>query len=169
MAKMRLDGWHLTPPLIKEIEGVTHYTSDAIGPIHRMTSSHLIPLSREVFQMDWEVAVPQKHMQAAMEWVKDFTQGLNKTNADLPVPLIGIFVRFSKIEDETLMAYTGAGGDYINGETAVHIEMPIYVPVNLSAEQMHAYISPYEDAMATLIRDFGARGHWGKNEYSGNP
>ncbi len=169
MAQMRINGWHLTPPLVKNVKGELRYTSDAIGPVHRMTSSELIKLDREVFQMDWEVAVPHKNMQAALEWVREFTQGLNEKNRDIPVPLIGIFVRFSVAEDETLMAYTGTGGDFVEGSTVAHIEMPIYVPVNLNEKQMQEYIGPYEQAMATLIRDFGARGHWGKNQYGHNP
>jgi hypothetical protein len=137
--------------------------------VHRMTSSELIQLDRAVFQMDWEVAVPHKNMQAALEWVREFTQGLNDKNRVIPVPLIGIFVRFSVAEDKTLMAYTGTGGNFVDGSTVAHIEMPIYVPVNLSDKQMQEYIGPYEQAMATLIRDFGARGHWGKNQYGYNP
>ncbi|MFT5881190.1 MAG: hypothetical protein ACI86X_002329 [Moritella sp.] len=61
--------------------------------------------------------------------------------------MIGIYVRFSVGEDKTLMACTGTGGDFIDGTTVAHIEMPIYVPVNLSAKQMQEYIAHYEQAM----------------------
>ncbi|MFT5881189.1 MAG: hypothetical protein ACI86X_002328 [Moritella sp.] len=67
MAQMRINGWRLTPPLVKNVKGELRYTSDAIGPAHRMTSSELIQLDHAVFQMDWEVAVPHKNMQAALE------------------------------------------------------------------------------------------------------
>lgn len=167
MAYMRKAGWHLTPPLTKTINGEKRYTSNAVGPTHRITSSKLIDtIGREMFQMDWEFAVPQKNIQAAMEYIREFNNGLNTKNREIPVPLIGIFVRFSKVGDQALMAYTGAGNGFENGTTAVHIEMPIFVPVNLTAEQFAEYMDPYEEAMRKLITDFGARGHWGKNMYA---
>lgn len=169
MAYMRINGWHLTPPLVKTISGKARYTTNAIGPLHRMTSSHLISLSREMFQMDWEVAIPAQNIQAAMEYVKDFTNGLNTKSRNMPAPLIGIFVRFSKSEDNALMAYSGAGGPFQDGTFVAHIEMPIYVPVNLSQAQFDDYMAPYEEAQRVLIEQYGGRGHWGKNQHSMNP
>lgn len=167
MAFMRKAGWHLTPPLTKTIDGQKRYTSNAVGPTHRITSSKLIDtVGREMFQMDWEFAVPQQNIQPAMEYIREFNNGLNTKNREVPVPLIGIFVRFSQVGDQALMAYTGAGNGFENGSTAVHIEMPIFVPVNLSDEQFAEYMGPYEEAMRKLITDFGARGHWGKNMYA---
>lgn len=170
MAYMRRAGWHLTPPLTKVIDGVKRYSTDVVGPTHRMTSSQLInTVGREMFQMDWEVAVPAKHLQAAMEYVKDFTNGMNIKGRDIPVPLIGIFVRFSKVEAGSLMAYTGAGNGFEAGTATAHIEMPIYVPVALTDAQFDEYMAPYEEAMRTLITEYGARGHWGKNMHSMDP
>ncbi|OUR88661.1 hypothetical protein A9Q81_23255 [Gammaproteobacteria bacterium 42_54_T18] len=166
MAYMRVNGWHLTPPLVRDIDGEQRYTTNAIGPIHKMTSSHLIALSREMFQMDWEVAVPAKNIQAAMEYVRDFTNGINAKNRKIPVPLIGIFVRFSKSENESLMAYSGSGGPFEDGTHVAHIEMPIFVPVNLTDAEFAEYMGPYEEAQKILIEQFGARGHWGKNQHS---
>ena len=121
MAYMRYRGWHLTPPHVKTIGGGLRYTTDIVAPIHRASSAHLIHLSREMFQMDWEVAVPHQNIQAAMEYVRNFTNGQNAANRNIPVPLIGIFVRFSKSEDNTLMAYTGTGGPFQYGTVAAHI------------------------------------------------
>ena len=168
MEKLRRDSWHLTPPLVKTVDGVERYTTDAIGPINRMTSSHLIDVGRDVFQMDWEVAVPQQNLQAAMEYVRNFTNGQNAKGRQMPVPLIGIFVRFSKVEDNTLLAYTGAGGPFADGTIVAHIEMPIFVPVALSQAQFDDYMDPYEEAMQVLVTQYGARGHWGKNQHSGD-
>lgn len=170
MAYMRHSGWHITPPLTKTINGKKRYTSNATGPTYRITSSKLIDtVGREMFQMDWEVAVPEKNVQAAMEYVRKFTNGLNAKGRDLPVPLIGIFVRFSKAENNALMAYTGAGNGFENESIVAHIETPIFVPVDLSKEQFAEYMSPYEDMMRVLVVEYGARGHWGKNMHSHNP
>jgi hypothetical protein len=65
------------------------------------------------------------------------------------------------------MAYTGTGNGFDDGSIAAHIEMPIFVPVDLTEAQMEEYMSPYEEAMRTLITQYGARGHWGKNMYGG--
>lgn len=166
MAFMRHSGWHLSPPLTKTIAGKKRYTSNVVGPTHRVTSSKLIDtVGREMFQMDWELAVPQQNIQAAMEYVKAFTHGENAAGRDIPVPLIGIFVRFSKSEGNALMAYTGSGNGFADNSIVAHIETPIFVPVDLSDEQFDAYMAPYEDLMRTLIEKFGARGHWGKNMY----
>ena len=85
------------------------------------------------------------------------------------VPLIGIFIRFSKSEDNTLMAYSGTGGPFEDGAFVAHIEMPIYVPVNLSQTQFEDYMSPYEEAQKVLIEQFDGRGHWAKNQHSMDP
>lgn len=170
MAFLRRAGWHLTPPLTKIVDGKKRYNTNSIGPTHRMTSSKLIDnIGREMFQMDWEVAVPAKHLQAAMEYMREFTNGLNAKNRDIPVPLIGIFVRFSKTESGSLMAYTGTGESFEDGTIAAHIEMPIFVPVLLPEADFDNYMSPYEEAMRKLITDFGARAHWGKNMHSNDP
>jgi FAD/FMN-containing dehydrogenase len=161
---LRAAGFHMTPPLLKQRNGNQVYSSDAIGPLHRMTSSHF-DVNYPVFQMDWEVAVPQKHMQAALNLVNDFAHGINEKNREMPMPLVGVFVRFSQVEDKTLLSYTGAGGDFVAGTTAVHLEMPIYVPVNMDEARFQEYISAYETINHRLITEFGGRGHWGKNEY----
>jgi hypothetical protein len=61
------------------------------------------------------------------------------------------------------MAYTGAGNGFENNSIVAHIETPIFVPVDLSAEQFAEYMSPYEELVRTLVTEYGARGHWGKN------
>jgi len=170
MAYLRNKGWHLTPPLVKTINGELRYTTNAVGPTHRITSSKLIDtVGREMRQMDWEVAVPAQNIQAAMEFIREFANGNNSKGRQIPVPLIGVFVRFSKVEGSSLMAYTGSGNGFEDGSYAVHIELPIFVPTGLEKSQFDEYMSPYEEAMRTLIKDFGARAHWGKNMHSNDP
>ncbi|MDP2575867.1 D-arabinono-1,4-lactone oxidase [Vibrio penaeicida] len=169
MAYLRKTGWHITPPLVKTVNGELRYTTNAVGPTHRITSSKLIDnVGREMRQMDWEVAVPEENAQAAIEDIRKWANGLNNANRNMPVPLIGIFLRFSKIEDAALMAYTGAGNGFTNGTTAMHIEFPIFVPAGLPPEDFNQYMSPYEEAMNMLVTKYGARAHWGKNTHSNN-
>jgi FAD/FMN-containing dehydrogenase len=167
MERLRYNGWYVFPPHQKLVNGVVRHTTDLIGPQHRMISSPLIDAGREVFQMDWEVAVPAQNLEAAMQYVKDWTNGVNLKNRNMPVPLIGIFVRYSKSENKALMAYTGTGGPFQEGTQVVHIELPIFVPVNLSEAQFNEYMDPYEEVINTLITQYGARAHWAKNQHSG--
>lgn len=167
--ELRYNGWLLTPPLTKDVNGVKRYSSNVIGPAHRMMSSPLIDVGRKVFQMDWEVAVPAQHLEAAMQYVRSFTNGQNLKARQVGVPMIGIFVRYAKSENKTLMAYTGTGGPFQEGTHAVHIEMPIWVPVGMNETAFKNYMGPYEEAMRTLVTQYGARGHWGKNMHSNDP
>lgn len=168
MEFLRLNGWYLTPPLIKTVDGTMRYSTDSTGPRHLMTSSPLIDVGRDVFQMDWEVAVPASNLQAAMQYIKSVTNGANVKGRELAAPLIGIFVRFSKSENNALMAYTGTGGPFQDNTYVVHIEIPVFVPVALNQAQFDDYMEPYEDAMKVLISQYGARAHWGKTSYGGN-
>jgi|GEM_PF-865412 len=161
---LRASSFRITPPLLKERDSKPYYTSDVIGPLHRVTSSHF-DVTYPVLQMDWEVAVPFEQMQPALKYVNDFAHGMNEKNREIPMPLIGIFVRFSKSEDKGLLSYTGAGGGFIEGSTVLHIEMPIYVPSNMGEEQFREYMDAYETVNHTLIKNFGGRAHWGKNQY----
>lgn len=167
--ELRYNGWLLTPPLTKEVNGVKRFSSNVIGPAHRMISSPLIDVGRKVFQMDWEVAVPAQNLESAMQYVRNFTHGQNLKNRQVGVPMIGIFVRYAKSENNTLMAYTGTGGPFQDGTHVVHIEMPIWVPVGMDSATFKNYMDPYEEAMRTLITQYGARGHWGKNMHSNDP
>lgn len=167
--ELRYNGWLLTPPLTKDVNGVKRFSSNVIGPAHRMMSSPLIDVGRKVFQMDWEVAVPAQNLEAAMQYVRSFTNGQNLKARQVGVPMIGIFVRYAKSENKTLMAYTGTGGPFQEGTHVVHIEMPIWVPVGMDDLHFKNYMSPYEEAMRTLVTQYGARGHWGKNMHSGDP
>jgi hypothetical protein len=167
--ELRYNGWLLTPPLTKDVDNVKRYSSNVIGPAHRMMSSPLIDVGRKVFQMDWEVAVPAQNLEAAMQYVRNFTNGQNLKARQVGVPMIGIFVRYAKSENKTLMAYTGTGGPFQEGTHVVHIEMPIWVPVGMDEARFQNYIGPYEEAMRTLITQYGARGHWGKNMHSNDP
>ena len=167
--ELRYDGWLLTPPLTKIVNGEKRYSSNVIGPLNRVSSSALIDVGRQVFQMDWEVAVPAQNLEAAMQYVNNFTHGMNSKNRQVGVPMIGIFVRYAKSENNTLMAYTGTGGPFQDGTQAVHIEMPIWVPIGMTPQRFQEYMGPYEEAMRTLITQYGARGHWGKNMHTNDP
>ncbi len=151
------------PPFVKDVNGKTRYTSDVIGPQHRMITSPLVDGQDGFFQMDWEVAVPRKNAAAAMQYINNFLAGQNAKNLEVRLPLVGVFTRYAKSENETLMAYTGTGGPFEDGTHVVHIEMPIYVPAGFSKAEMEAYMAPFVEYVTVLIEKYGARAHWAKN------
>ena len=153
----------LTPPMAKDVNGQHVPTGDAIGPQYLMQTSHLLDGQTGFFQLDWEVAVPYTHMQAAAEYVRNFLDGQNVKNRDINLPLVGVFTRFGISEDKTLMAYTGTGGDWIDGEPLVFMEMPIYIPVGFDQAKMADYLAPFIEYTTYLIQNYDARGHWAKN------
>lgn len=151
------------PPFTKQRDGKMVFSSDVVGPQHRMITSTLVDGQDGFFQMDWEVAVPRANAAAAMAYINRFLHGQNRKNLDVRLPLVGVFTRYAKSEDHTLMAYTGTGGPFADNSHVVHIEMPIYVPAGFSEAELEAYMAPFVEYVTVLIEDFGARAHWAKN------
>ncbi len=151
------------PPFVKDQDGKSVFTADVVGPQHRMITSTLVDGQDGFFQMDWEVAVPRANAAAAMQYINNFLHGQNAKNLDLRLPLVGVFTRYAKSEDHTLMAYTGTGGPFADNSHVVHIEMPIYVPAGFNQAQLDAYMAPFVEYVSVLIEEYGARAHWAKN------
>ncbi len=163
LEQLRLTTLFTSPPFVKQVSGVRRHTTDVIGPSHHMLGSPLTPAQAGFFQMDWEVVVPQPRMDEAMAYIRTFVRGDNVAARRIRLPLVAMFLRFSKIESDSLMAYEGAGGPYKAGEYGLHIEMPIYVPIGFSATERAAYMAPFHEYVTALITRFDGRGHWGKN------
>ncbi|MCO4795356.1 MAG: FAD-binding protein [Bacteriovoracaceae bacterium] len=133
-------------------------SKDLIGPSHLMTSSDFTEKAGGFFQMDWEIAVPASELSEAMRSVQAHVEK-NK----ICLPLVGIFVRFSRVGDETLMAHSSVGGSFKKGELVAFIEMPVYLPVGFSRNQARAYDKIYEDFAKLLVNKHKGRAHWAKN------
>lgn len=132
-----------------------------VGIPHRMMSSDLPPRQPIPQQRDWELAIPKKHakavLQEAFKWFK---------RDKICLPLVGVFLRFSIVEDTTLLAHTVAQGDFVKGEPMMFFEMPVYSPRCMRCPDMARYEKPYSDFAERLVKDFGARPHWAKNRRS---
>ncbi len=159
--KIRWWQFKLQPPIVvKNIRGKLESKHFAIGPSHRMVSSHLTSHQDGFFQMDWEIAVPASKAQEALIAIKKHVQE-NQTC----LPLVGVFVRFTPSSDQTLLAHTHSDGkDWINGEPAVFFEMPVYIPIGFSKQKYAEYESQYVEFTKMLITKFSGRPHWGKNK-----
>ena len=165
--------------LVKTIAGDDQLTDRALGYSHKIVSAdYSIPggpygdASKTLLTYDWEVAVPQQHIQGALNYVNNRfvsgdpdleESGYNVLNRSLPP--IGMFLRFSTINGGGLIGYNSASSEFKLGEVAMFLEIPAAMPFGFSAEERAAYNRFFVDTMKGLIDNFGARVHWGKNNY----
>lgn len=152
--------YKLQPPfVVTNTQGKKKNVKFLVGPSHRMVSSHLISKQEGFFQMDWEIAVPSSKAQEALLAIKK-----HATDNNTCLPLVGVFIRFAPIENKTLLAHSGADEkEWVEGETAVFFEMPVYVPIGYTKERFEAYEKQYMQFARLLIERFSGRPHWGKN------
>jgi FAD/FMN-containing dehydrogenase len=160
LEEVRFQGLVDEPPIaVTAADGSITHTDHAVGPAHRMMSADLIALDdNKYFQMDWEVVVPEKHMQEALHIARQVFDAHN-----VHLPGVGVFLRFTKVERGGYLTYHGAGGPFVEGERAMFFETPVAVPVGYSEAQLREYLYVYEQLASLFIRYFGARAHWGKN------
>ena len=122
-------------------------------------SAALIPLEgNKYFQMDWEVVIPERHMQEALRIARQVFDAHS-----VHLPGVGVFLRFTRVERGGFLTYHGAGGPFIEGERAMFFETSVAIPVGYNDRQLREYLHVYEQLAALFIRHFGARAHWGTN------
>lgn len=167
MEKIRWWQFKLQPPFVvttkKNNKLEKKYLHHLIGPSHRMVSSFLTGQQEGFFQMDWEFAIAQSDIFSAMQAIKKLTQ-----DQKICLPLIGVFIRFAPIEEESLLAYSGGNfqennGPWQRGQVATFLEMPVYLPTGFSPEQFKKYEASFVQFAQILVEQFHARPHWGKN------
>jgi hypothetical protein len=130
-------------------------TSDSrhvVGPSHALLSSDLTAFSDQLPEVDFELAVPKSHWQAALDYVNDQVDQKN-----LCLPLIGIFLRFSQHDETTLVGHAS------QPEPVMFLEIVVYVRKDRPVGAREPYYDRYWRLAADLITRFGARPHWGKN------
>ena len=135
--------------------------STVVGIPHRMMSSELPPRQPIPQQRDWELAIPKKNAVAVLKEAFEFFK-----REKICLPLVGVFIRFSIVEDTTLLAHTVAQGDFVKGEPMMFFEMPVFEPRGMRCPDMARYEKPYSDFAEKMIREYGARPHWAKNRRS---
>ena len=153
----------LISPLSKEVNGELLPSRDVIGPQYKMQSAHANNTTLDVNQLDYEIAVPMTYMPQAAVYTHEFMNGQNSKNRKIVLPLNGIFARFGIAEDNTLMAYTGAGGPWIDGEPVGYFEVTNYVPIGWSEEATAEYLELTVEYVTHLIINFAGRSHWTKS------
>ena len=130
-----------------------------VGAGYAMMSSELTLAQQGILQHDFEFAVP------AGEAAATFAAARRLFTAErICLPLVGVFIRFSRIEDEAWIAHTSTSDRFVEGQYVTFFEMPLYVPEGIDQATRDELMAPYEGWIRTLIDERRARPHWGKND-----
>jgi hypothetical protein len=132
---------------------------EGVGYAHRMIETTFRGLSRRKFSnLDWEVAIPESEIDAALAYVKS-----QLVEHQLYNPAIGVVLRADHALGDTLLASAAAGSGVPAGERMYHLEFPTFWPYGFSETQLADYQAPYAEMILHLIGNYRARPHLGKN------
>jgi hypothetical protein len=154
------------PPFVKDCDCNKRYARHVIGPADLMMSSELTEHQEALGEIDYEIAVPLSEAKAALERVRSYAR-----DQRLCMPLIGAFLRFSPIDDHTLIGHSVTDDAAYKGQKVMFLEMVVYVlhapenPVE-AYRQERDYYSKYRELARLLVQYHHGRPHWAKNETS---
>jgi len=113
---------------------------------------------RKFSSRDWEVAIPESEIDAALAYVKAKLDEHNLYN-----PAIGVLIRLDRATRDTLLGSSAADSLVGEGERLYHVEFPVYWPYQFSPQQLAQHEAPYAEMILHLIANHRARPHLGKN------
>jgi hypothetical protein len=150
----------LEPPQKKRCLRYSHPSAHVIGAAYRMISSHLTRFTAGTPQNDFEVAVPLARAGAALQELKR-----RATEDHLCLPLMGVFLRFTRADESTLIAHSVADGHEFPSESGVlFAELVVYRTADGTFDATDPYFKPYWNALQSLIVNYHGRAHWAKNQ-----
>jgi FAD/FMN-containing dehydrogenase len=140
-------------------DGTPQRGREAVGYAHRMVEITFRGVAQRKFSnLDWEVAIPESEIDAALAYVKSQLVARSLYN-----PAIGVVLRADRANDDTLLASAAASSGVPAGERVYHLEFPIFFPYAFSAQQLADYQAPYAEIILHLIAHHRAKPHLGKN------
>lgn len=135
--------------------GEHRWDREAVGRPHLMTTSDVSEYQDRIPQFDFEIAIPMRHAQAALRYASRWI-----SEHRLCLPLIGVFLRFSGGAATGLVAHSEHGvGPY---EPVMFFEFVVYAPHGREIDD--DFFISYRELAKDMVRRYGGRGHWGKNE-----
>ena len=146
------------PVPVRDFDGQAQDGDAIVGPAYMMMSSALSSEEQGITEDDWEIALPAQNAVAALTEAK----ALFKKHK-LYFPLVGIFLRFGRVEDGVWMASAAAGGAFQAGDPMMYFEMVFFAPPGADATQQAVSRQPFKEIAEVLINRFGGRPHWGKS------
>ena len=152
------------PPFLKDCGCKKKYESHVVGPVDLMESSELTDQQESLGEIDYEVAVPLSEAKAALARVRDYAK-----RKRLCMPLIGAFLRFSPVDDHTLVGHSVTDDAAFKDQKVMFLEFVVYVlhtpeTAAEAAEQEHHYYGLYRELALELVKYHHGRPHWAKNE-----
>jgi FAD/FMN-containing dehydrogenase len=140
-------------------DGTPHRGDEGVGYSHRMVQTTFRGLDRRKFSnRDWEVAIPEPEIDAALAYMKTKLHEHQLYN-----PAIGVVIRADRANRDTLLASSAADGLVPEGARIYHVEFPMYWPYAFSPDQLAERERPYAEMLRYLIERHRARPHLGKN------
>lgn len=125
---------------------------EAIDRPHLLTSSGVSRFQDSLPQLDFEIAIPLAHADKVLEYLDDTIKARR-----MCLPLIGVFLRFSKDAETGLIAHSNHGP----GEPVMFVEMVVYAGPEWCLDDDN--MRPYVQVVSTLLSQYEGRPHWGKN------
>ncbi|MCU1279377.1 MAG: FAD-dependent oxidoreductase, partial [bacterium] len=152
------------PPFVKDCCCNKRYDAHVIGPADLMMSSELTEHQESLGEIDYEVAVPLSEAAAALARVRDYAK-----DKRLCMPLIGAFLRFSPLEDHTLIGHSVTDGAAFKDQKVMFLELVVYIlhapeEPHEAWKQEHEYYAKYRELALELVKYHHGRPHWAKNE-----
>lgn len=154
------------PPFVHDCCCKKKYARHVVGPADLMMSSEMTDVQSELPEIDYEVAVPLADVPDALRRVKEYARA-NR----LCMPLIGAFLRFSPVEDHTLIGHSVTDEGAWKNQKVMFLEFVVYVLHTPAPDdkreqswQEHHYYGKYRELALQLIEHDHARPHWGKNQ-----
>jgi len=152
------------PPFVKNCCCKQKYDSHVIGPADLMMSSELTEHQASLGEIDYEVAVPLSEAKAALTRVRAYAK-----DKRLCMPLIGAFLRFSPVDDHTLVGHSVTDDAAFKDQKVMFLEFVVYVLHTPEDDreawrQEHHYYGLYRELALELVKYHHGRPHWAKNE-----
>jgi hypothetical protein len=152
------------PPFVKDCCCKKKYDRHVVGPVDLMESSELTEHQASLGEIDYEIAVPLSEAKAALSRVRDYAK-----EKRLCMPLIGAFLRFSPVDDHTLVGHSVTDDAAFKGQKVMFLELVVYVlhtPEDKQEAwaQEHHYYGLYRELALQLVKYHHGRPHWAKNE-----
>jgi D-arabinono-1,4-lactone oxidase/FAD binding domain-containing protein len=152
------------PPFVKDCCCKKRYDAHVIGPADLMMSSELTEHQQSLGEIDYEIAIPLSEAKAALERVRDYAK-----DKRLCMPLIGAFLRFSPIDDHTLIGHSVTDGAAFKDQKVMFLELVVYIlhtpeDAREAYKQEHQYYGLYRELALQIVKYHHGRPHWAKNE-----
>jgi hypothetical protein len=152
------------PPIVHDCCCKKKYDRHVIGPADLMMSSELTEHQQQLGEIDYEVAIPLSEVPKALERVRAYA----KDNR-LCMPLIGVFLRFSPIDESTLVGHSVTDDKAFKGEKVMFLEFVVYVLHEPETDRERAYqereyYRKYRELALQIVEHHHGRPHWAKNE-----